>query len=259
METLQSLSPSFINKQKLHRDTVASPSFIPSKIQTFLSRQLHYNVHIHETEKQWQPQHRTPINLVYTLTKKHQQYNYTTTISSLSLSYNKKFAAVVTINGFINSMFKPQQRCYSFADLCCDNQTLRSSPQLACPQISFGHNFLLYVPMMTMEMVMVVQEIEGLFFHYQIAHLGLQGLMPCLVANHSKMVAMMPLGKQVCPHHYLPAIIQIYKFPSIRKCKAITNSLGTENNKRFKQIHSPHNLVEKIMRTWLFASRKRRQ
>lgn len=77
METLQSLSPS-INKQKLHRDTVASPSFIPSKIQTFLSRQLHYNVHIHEGEKQWQPQHRTPINLVYTLTKKHQQYNYTT-------------------------------------------------------------------------------------------------------------------------------------------------------------------------------------
>lgn len=203
METLQSLSPS-INKQKLHRDTVASPSFIPSKIQTFLSRQLHYNVHIHESEKQWQPQHRTPINLVYTLTKKHQQYNYTTTISSLSLSYNKKFAAVVTINGFINSMFKPQQRCYSFADLCCDNQTLRSSPQLACPQISFGHNFLLYVPMMTMEMVMVVREIEGLFFHYQIAHLGLQGLMPCLVANHSKMVAMMPLGNQVCPHHYLP-------------------------------------------------------
>jgi hypothetical protein len=52
METLQSLSPSFINKQKLHRDTVASPSFIPSKIQTFLSRQLHYNVHIHESEKQ---------------------------------------------------------------------------------------------------------------------------------------------------------------------------------------------------------------
>ena len=81
-----------------------------------------------------------------------------------------------------------------------------------------------------MERVMVEQEIEGLFFHCQIERLGLQGLTPYLVAIHSKMVAMMPLGNQVFPQHNLPAIIQIYKFPSIRKCKAIINYLGTENN-----------------------------
>lgn len=104
-------------------------------------------------------------------------------------------------------MFMPQRRCYSFAHLCGDNQTLQSLLQLACAQTSFGHNLLLYVQMMRMVVGMVAQEIMGLFFHYQIEHLGLQDLIPYMVVIHSKMVVMMPPGNRVCPHHNLPAII----------------------------------------------------
>ena len=98
-------------------------------------------------------------------------------------------------------MFMPQQRCYSFAHLCGDNQTLQSLLQLAYAQISSGHN-LLYVQMTRMGMV--AQAKTGLFFQYQIEHLGLQDLIPYLVVIHSKMVVMLQPGNQVCPHHNLP-------------------------------------------------------
>lgn len=133
-------------------------------------------------------------------------------------------------------MFMPQQRCYSFAHLCGDKQTLQSLLQLACAQISFGHN-LLYVQMTRMGMV--AQAITGLFFPYQIEHLGLQDLIPYLVVIHCKMVVMLPPGNRVCPGHNLPAIICIKKFPFHSKYENRYDSLylGQRESEQIQLLH----------------------
>uniref|UniRef100_A0A2P2JVP6 Uncharacterized protein MANES_01G110300 n=2 Tax=Rhizophora mucronata TaxID=61149 RepID=A0A2P2JVP6_RHIMU len=55
-------------------------------------------------------------------------------------------------------------------------------------------------------MVTVEGEMAELCSHCQTGHLELQGLKPCVVVIHKRMVGMMPPGNQVSPHYILPEI-----------------------------------------------------
>lgn len=94
-------------------------------------------------------------------------------------------------------VFKPQQKCCNFEHLGSDSRILRFELLQVDDRISFGHNLLYELR----EMV-ALHWLGTYCFYCQIAHLGLEGWMPCSVETPKRTVEMFLIAGYMFHHNF---------------------------------------------------------